>query len=49
MAKGEIALCILSAIMLAHFKDTKELELCDLAVRGLEQIIDQNILLRRQK
>ena len=49
--KGEIALCILSAINVGTLKDTKELEsLCDLAVRGLEQIIDhQNIQLRRQK
>ena len=39
--KGEIALCILSAINVGTLKDTKELEsLCDLAVRGLEQIID---------
>ena len=39
--KGEIALCILSAINVGVLKDTKELEtLCDLSVRGLEQIID---------
>ena len=39
--RGEIALCILSAINVGTLKDTKELEsLCDLAVRGLEQIID---------
>ena len=39
--KGEIALCILSAINVGVLKDIKELEtLCDLSVRGLEQIID---------
>tara|TARA_B100000073_G_scaffold345325_1_gene354060 strand:- start:44 stop:1360 length:1317 start_codon:yes stop_codon:yes gene_type:complete len=39
--KGEIALCILSAINVGVIKDIKELEtLCDLSVRGLEQIID---------
>jgi len=39
--RGEIALCILSAINVGVLKDTKELEsLCDLSVRGLEQIID---------
>ena len=39
--RGEIALCILSAINVGVLKDIKELEtLCDLSVRGLEQIID---------
>ena len=39
--KGEIALCILSSINVGVLKDIKELEtLCDLSVRGLEQIID---------
>lgn len=38
---GEIALCILSAINLAHVKDYADLEpLCDLAVRSLEELID---------
>ena len=39
--KGEIALCILSAINVGKIKDTDELEtLCDLAVRALDEIID---------
>ncbi len=38
---GEIALCILSAINLGQIKDKEELEpLCDLSVRGLEELID---------
>tara|TARA_B100001996_G_scaffold212230_1_gene162915 strand:+ start:2747 stop:5068 length:2322 start_codon:yes stop_codon:yes gene_type:complete len=38
---GEIALCILSAINLGLIKDKEDLEdLCDLSVRGLEEIID---------
>ena len=38
---GEIALCILSAINVGKLRDTNELEeLCDLAVRGLEELID---------
>ena len=38
---GEIALCILSAINIGKLRDTNELEeLCDLAVRGLEELID---------
>jgi ribonucleoside-diphosphate reductase alpha chain len=38
---GEIALCILSAINVGIIKDLGDLEeLCDLAVRGLEEIID---------
>ncbi len=38
---GEIALCILSAINIGLVKSDKELEeLCDLAVRGLEELID---------
>ena len=38
---GEIALCILSAINVGKLKSTEELEsLCDLAVRGLEELID---------
>ena len=39
--EGEIALCILSAINVGKLKNTDELEeLCDLAVRGLEELID---------
>ena len=38
---GEIALCILSAINVGKVKSDSELEeLCDLAVRGLEELID---------
>jgi len=38
---GEIALCILSAINTGKLKNIDELEnLCDLAVRGLEELID---------
>jgi len=40
-ADGEIALCILSAINVGLLKDLSDLEdLCDLAVRSLEEIID---------
>ena len=47
---AEIALCILSAINVGKIRDLSDLEeLCDLAVRGLEELIDyQNILSRRQ-
>jgi len=39
--KGEIALCILSAINVGTLRNLDELtNLCDLAVRGLEEIID---------
>ena len=39
--KGEIALCILSAINVGKLKNLDDLEdLCDLAVRGLEELID---------
>jgi len=39
--EGEIALCILSAINVGIIKDLDDLEeLCDLAVRSLEEIID---------
>ena len=39
--KGEIALCILSAINVGVIKDLEDLEeLCDLEVRALEEIID---------
>ena len=39
--EGEIALCILSAINLGQIKNKEELEsLCDLSVRGLEELID---------
>ena len=39
--KGEIALCILSAINVGKVKSDEELEeLCDLSVRGLEELID---------
>jgi ribonucleoside-diphosphate reductase alpha chain len=38
---GEIALCILSAINVGKIRSHNELEeLCDLAVRGLEELID---------
>jgi len=38
---GEIALCILSAINVGRIKSDEELEdLCDLSVRGLEELID---------
>jgi ribonucleoside-diphosphate reductase alpha chain len=38
---GEIALCILSAINVGRITSDKELEqLCDLSVRGLEELID---------
>ena len=38
---GEIALCILSAINVGKIQSDRELEdLCDLAVRGLEELID---------
>ena len=38
---GEIALCILSAVNIGKLKNNEELEeLCDLAVRGLEELID---------
>ena len=40
-SNGEIALCILSAINVGLLKDLSDLEdLCDLAVRSLEEIID---------
>jgi len=39
--EGEIALCILSAINVGKLKTLDDLEeLCDLAVRGLEELID---------
>ena len=39
--EGEIALCILSAINIGKINNNDELEpLCDLAVRGLDEIID---------
>ena len=39
--KGEIALCILSAINVGKVRSDDELEdLCDLSVRGLEELID---------
>ena len=38
---GEIALCILSAVNVGKIKSDEELEdLCDLAVRGLDELID---------
>ena len=38
---GEIALCILSAVNVGKLRDLDELEeLCDLSVRGLEELID---------
>jgi ribonucleoside-diphosphate reductase alpha chain len=40
-SEGEIALCILSAINVGKVKSDDELEdLCDLSVRGLEELID---------
>tara|TARA_Y100001972_G_scaffold13825_1_gene14607 strand:- start:253 stop:2526 length:2274 start_codon:yes stop_codon:yes gene_type:complete len=40
-SKGEIALCILSAINVGKVRSDDELEdLCDLSVRGLEELID---------
>ena len=40
-SSGEIALCILSAINVGKLRNLDELEeLCDLAVRGLEELID---------
>ena len=39
--EGEIALCILSAVNVGKIKSLEELEdLCDLSVRGLEELID---------
>ena len=39
--EGEIALCILSAVNVGKLKNLDELEeLCDLSVRGLEELID---------
>src|SRR6056300_1576607 len=38
---GEIALCILSAVNIGKIRDVEDLEvLCDLAVRGLDELID---------
>ena len=40
-ADGEIALCILSAVNVGKIRNLDEMEeLCDLAVRGLEELID---------
>ena len=40
-ASGEIALCVLSAVNVGELKNLDELEeLCDLSVRGLEELID---------
>jgi len=39
--EGEIALCILSAVNVGKIEELNELEeLCDLAVRSLDEIID---------
>jgi len=39
--EGEIALCILSAVNVGKLRNVEEMEeLCDLAVRGLEELID---------
>ena len=38
--KGEIALCILSAVNVGIIKMDEMSNLCDLAVRGLEELID---------
>jgi ribonucleoside-diphosphate reductase alpha chain len=45
---GEIALCILSAVNIGKIRDLEDLEvLCDLAVRGLDELIDfQNYPIR---
>ena len=41
---GEIALCILSAINVGKVKSDEELEdLCDLSVRGLDELIDYQV------
>ena len=37
---GEIALCILSAVNVGVIKDDELESLCDIAVRGLEELID---------
>jgi len=37
---GEIALCILSAINVGVIKDSELEEICDIAVRGLDELID---------
>ena len=48
--EGEIALCILSAINVGVVKDEELEEICDLAVRGLEELIDyQEYPVKRQK
>jgi len=40
-SKGEIALCILSAVNVGKIRHVEEMEeLCDLSVRGLEELID---------
>ena len=47
---GEIALCILSAINVGKLRTLNELEnLCDLAVRGLEELIDIKVTLLKQQ
>ena len=38
--EGEIALCILSAVNVGIVKEEEMESLCDLAVRGLEELID---------
>ena len=38
--EGEIALCILSAINVGIVKEEEMESLCELAVRGLEELID---------
>jgi ribonucleoside-diphosphate reductase alpha chain len=38
--RGEIALCILSAVNVGIVKEDEFEEICDLAVRGLEELID---------
>ena len=38
--EGEIALCILSAVNVGVIKDDELESLCDIAVRGLEELID---------
>ena len=37
---GEIALCILSALNVGIIKDDEFEDICDLAVRGLDELID---------
>ena len=43
---GEISLCILSAINVGKIRNLEELKpLCDIAVRGLDALIDYKVIL----